>query len=328
MKMNFSALLAGLLGMLHLGVFRATAHLEVSTTVSISARADFYEPLTPHGVWVEVGSYGRCWRPSRIAVDWRPYSYGYWVWTDCGWYWASDEPWAWACYHYGWWVYDPVHSWIWVPGIEWAPAWVSWRVGGGYCGWAPLAPHGVVLAPSLFVFVELHRFHEPVRPRTIIVNNTTIINKTTIVGSLRQETRAIGGATPRKVMINEGPALEAVQQATGRKVSPVSIAEAAKQTRVPATIARKSAEAPRKETVPTAPGRPKLAPDQPKAEPLQPDSPTARPDSAPVPNLPQKSVPPDSPPVKKGIEPDQSVPKPQPPANAARQGEKTDQRQR
>jgi hypothetical protein len=188
-----------------------------------------------------------------------------------------------------------------VPGIEWAPAWVSWRVGGGYCGWAPLAPHGVVLAPSLFVFVELHRFHEPVRPHTVIVNNTTIINKTTVVGSLRQETRAIGGATTRKVMINEGPALEAVQQATGRKVSPVSIAEAAKQTRVPPTIAPRSSEAPRKETAPVAP--------EPKAKPLQPDSPTARPDSAPVPNLPQKPVPP----VKEGIEPDQGVPQPQPP---------------
>jgi hypothetical protein len=296
MKKNFSALLAGLLSTLHLGVFRATAHLEVSTTVSISARADFYEPLTPHGVWVEVGSYGRCWRPSHIVVDWRPYTDGYWVWTDCGWYWASDEPWAWACYHYGWWVNDPVYSWIWVPGIEWAPAWVSWRVGGGYCGWAPLAPHGVVLAPSLFVFVELHRFHEPVRPHTVIVNNTTIINKTTVVGRLRQETRAIAGATPRKVMINEGPGLEPVQKATGRKISQVSIAEAAKQSRAPATI-----------------GQPKVAPDQPKAEPLQPDKPKAPPDAKPIPDLPQKPVPPDGPPAKDGIDPDQSIPQPPPP---------------
>ncbi len=27
-----------------------------------------------------------------------------------------------------------------MPGYQWAPAWVSWRYGGGYCGWAPLPP--------------------------------------------------------------------------------------------------------------------------------------------------------------------------------------------
>jgi hypothetical protein len=35
-----------------------------------------------------------------------------------------------------------------VPGYQWAPAWVSWRYGGGYCGWAPLPP-------STFVGVEI-----------------------------------------------------------------------------------------------------------------------------------------------------------------------------
>jgi hypothetical protein len=313
MKMNLNALLVGLLGTLHFGVFRAPAHLEVSASVSVTAQTDFYEPLAPHGAWIEVGSYGRCWRPSHVAVEWRPYSYGHWVWTDCGWYWASDEPWAWACYHYGSWVYDPVHSWIWVPGIEWAPAWVSWRVGGGYCGWAPLAPRGVVVAPALFVFVDLHRFHEPVRPRTVIVNNTTIINKTTVVGNMRQETRAIAGAAPRRVMINEGPGLEPVQQATGRKVSQVSIAEAAKQAPVPATVARKADESPRKETAPATPGQPKITPNQPNAEPLQPDKPKAPLDSKPVPNVPQKGVPPDGPPAKDEIVPDPGTPQPQPP---------------
>jgi hypothetical protein len=186
-------------------------------------------------------------------------------------------------------------------------------VGGGYCGWAPLAPRGVVVAPSLFVFVDLHRFHEPVQPRTVIVNNTTIINKTTVVGNMRQETRAVAGATPRKVMINEGPGLEPVQQATGKKVSQVSIAEAAKQTRVPATVARKADESPRKETVPATPAQPKITPNQPKAEPLKPDKPKAPLDSKPAPDLPQKPVPPDGPPAKDEIVPDPGAPQPQPP---------------
>ena len=33
-------------------------------------------------------------------------------------------------------------GWLWVPGREWGPAWVSWRTGGDYVGWAPLPPRG------------------------------------------------------------------------------------------------------------------------------------------------------------------------------------------
>src|SRR6266540_5400728 len=150
-------LMACLVACLWLGAVPARADLEVSASVSIHAHSDFYEPLTPHGAWIEVGSYGRCWRPAVATVEWQPYCDGHWEWTDCGWYWVSDEPWAWACYHYGSWVYHPRHAWVWVPGIEWAPAWVSWRVGGGYVGWAPLPPPHLRIAPT-FVFVETRRF--------------------------------------------------------------------------------------------------------------------------------------------------------------------------
>ena len=112
----------------------------VSAAVQINTVSDFHEPLAPHGSWVEVRSYGRCWRPAGIAVAWRPYSSGSWIWTDYGWYWESDEPWGWACYHYGNWYYDPGFGWVWVPGVQWSSAWVSWRTGGGYWGWAPLPP--------------------------------------------------------------------------------------------------------------------------------------------------------------------------------------------
>src|SRR5262249_23599259 len=45
-----------------------------------------------------------------------------------------------AVFHYGRWIFDASHGWVWVPGKEWAPAWVSWRDGSGYIGWAPLPP--------------------------------------------------------------------------------------------------------------------------------------------------------------------------------------------
>src|SRR6185436_2063207 len=156
----------------------ASANVAVSVGVHVNAVAEFHAPLAPHGVWVDVGHYGHCWRPTHVSLGWRPYCDGHWEWTDCGWYWVSDEPWSWACYHYGWWVHHPTHSWIWIPDTEWGPAWVSWRSGGGYVGWAPLPPHRVAARISVepqFVFVETRRFREPVRPTTIVVNNTTII---------------------------------------------------------------------------------------------------------------------------------------------------------
>jgi hypothetical protein len=44
-------------------------------------------------------------------------------------------------------------GWLWVPGYQWAPAWVSWRYGGDAVGWAPLAP-GLSLYVTNFAFVD------------------------------------------------------------------------------------------------------------------------------------------------------------------------------
>ncbi len=99
----------------------------------------FREGLAPYGTWVDVPGYGTVWRPN-VAADWRPYHYGRWVWTDEGWLWVSDEPWGWGPYHYGRWGWDTSSGWFWVPGYQWAPAWVSWRFSAGAVGWAPIAP--------------------------------------------------------------------------------------------------------------------------------------------------------------------------------------------
>ena len=174
-------------------------------SVEIRTASDFYEPLASDGEWVVIGSYGRCWRPGHVARDWRPYSEGYWQRTDAGWYWVSDEPWAWATYHYGRWNFSDQYGWYWVPQTQWAPAWVSWHEGGGYIGWAPLYPSGVtVILPQAYVFVEERHFMEPVSRSTVVVNNTTIIHKT---------------------VINEGPATTVIEKASGRKVEAVPVQE-------------------------------------------------------------------------------------------------------
>ena len=173
--------------------------------VEIRTESDFYEPLAPQGEWVVVGSYGRCFRPRGVEAGWRPYCNGNWQRTDAGWYWVSDEPWAWATYHYGRWDFTDQYGWYWVPQIQWAPAWVSWHEGGGYVGWAPLYPSGVrVISPQAYVFVEERHFMEPVRRTTVVVNTTTIINKT---------------------VINTGPATAVIEKASGRKVQAVPVQE-------------------------------------------------------------------------------------------------------
>jgi uncharacterized membrane protein YgcG len=103
----------------------------------------FYSSLGQHGEWISVDGGTYAWRPSGVASDWRPYYNGRWVWTDEGWYWASDEPWGWAAYHYGRWYRDDYYGWCWIPGYDWAPAWVEWRYGGTCVGWAPLGPYAV-----------------------------------------------------------------------------------------------------------------------------------------------------------------------------------------
>ena len=187
----------------------------------INDPSDFYQPLGHFGYWVQVDNYGWCWDPSYVSSDWRPYTNGHWLWSDGGWYWVSDEPWAWATYHYGRWVWDSYYGWVWVPATEWAPAWVSWREGGDYIGWAPLPPEcgfgaygdtiyadNFAFAPTQFVFVERHRFCEPLRPSILIINQT-FIYKTVNITKIRRTDRHI---------FNEGPRFDAVRKATTRPI--------------------------------------------------------------------------------------------------------------
>ncbi len=203
--------------------------------VEIRADSDFYEPLTPYGRWEVVGSYGRCWIPGRVETDWRPYSDGYWQRTDAGWYWVSEEPWAWATYHYGRWDLSAQYGWYWVPQTQWAPAWVSWHSGGGYIGWAPLYPSNVrVISPRAYVFVEQQHFLEPVRRSTLVANNTTIINKTVNITNTKVVNNTI---------INEGPKTQVIEQASGRKVQEVPFRELRSKQEAP-VAARQPTTAP------------------------------------------------------------------------------------
>ncbi len=127
-------------------------------------QASFDDALSPYGEWTDVDG-TRVWRPtpSVVGEDFQPYATnGQWVSSDYGWYFQSDYAWGWAPFHYGRWALDPNHGWIWIPGTVWAPAWVDWRIGGGYIGWAPLPPIGwsVVVQPwrPYWCFVPVAHF--------------------------------------------------------------------------------------------------------------------------------------------------------------------------
>jgi hypothetical protein len=108
----------------------------------VEDESDFYEPLSPYGSWVAYPGYGQVFvpAPAVVGVGFRPYTHGHWEHTEWGYTWVDHHPFGWATGHYGRWFYDSSYGWVWVPGRVWAPAWVSWRTGGGYIGWAPMPP--------------------------------------------------------------------------------------------------------------------------------------------------------------------------------------------
>lgn len=106
---------------------------------------DFDQALSPYGSWVDIGGYGRCWRPTVAIYDagWSPYcDRGHWTYTDYGWYWDSDYAWG-VAFHYGRWFRAANFGWCWYPDKVWAPSWVIWRSDADYSGWAPLPPFAV-----------------------------------------------------------------------------------------------------------------------------------------------------------------------------------------
>ena len=85
-----------------------------------------------------------------VGDDFSPYATGGdWLQTEYGWTWISDWDWGWAPFHYGRWLAVAERGWCWMPGTLWGPAWVSWRAGGGYVGWAPLAPRRMSVGSPL-----------------------------------------------------------------------------------------------------------------------------------------------------------------------------------
>ena len=194
---------------------RAQVRLDVNLTI-------FHDGLSGYGRWVSHARYGDVWIPAQTHA-WRPYSVGYWAYSDAGWTWVSDEPWAWATYHYGRWAFDDGYGWVWVPDTTWGPSWVAWRSSDEYTGWAPLPP-GIAVSEEFdppidsfaYVFVPTRYVCDPhlvtyIQPQA---RNVTFVRLTT------NATRfSVSGG----VVINRGVGIEAVEHVIGHAVPRVTI---------------------------------------------------------------------------------------------------------
>jgi len=194
----------------------------------------FYQSLAPYGSWVDYAPYGWCWEPNDVAVSWRPYSDGEWVYTDYGWTWVDNEPWGWGPMHYGRWVYSDADGWLWVPGTTWGPAWVAWASYDDYVGWAPLPPDygwspGLSLSFSSF---DVHRVPSNewcfVNQRDLTSSNlrTRLLPTSRVATFVPQLTNHTHFASRNGWPVNTGIDLRQVERVSGRPVPRMQLVDA------------------------------------------------------------------------------------------------------
>ncbi len=191
--------------------------LEFEQTEQLEPVADygmFYDSLSSYGSWFETSAYGYVWQPVVVRdSNWRPYSRGRWVCSDRGWTWVSEEPFGWATYHYGRWALLRGRGWVWVPGSQWAPCWVSWRESGSHIGWAPLPPETLAyrghawdstvdvqfgIGARWFNFVEIRHFGSPVFRHCLPVSrNETVFGQCANITYIHTRNRQVISGGPR-----------------------------------------------------------------------------------------------------------------------------------
>ncbi|MET4138494.1 DUF6600 domain-containing protein [Pedobacter sp. UYP1] len=210
---------AALLGLMLLFGFTAQKSMAQGGYDDISLQS-FYDELSPYGTWIQDPQYGNVWRPDVDQDDFRPYySDGRWAMTEYGNTWVSDYDWGWAPFHYGRWVNNRFNQWVWIPDTVWGPAWVSWRSGAGYYGWAPLGPGisininigggGYNTPNNWWNFIPQSSIYSNNYPR-YSSRNITIINRTTIINN----TYGRGG----RDTYYTGPRAEDIRRVTNRDV--------------------------------------------------------------------------------------------------------------
>ena len=224
MKKIFKVLLIAML----IGGSITTENQVKAQSISVSLSV-FQKSLSPYGRWMNNSRYGQVWVANER--NFTPYETGgHWAYTDYGWTWVSDYDWGWAPFHYGRWNWEPNVGWYWVPGYNWGPAWVAWRNGGDYYGWAPLAPgltitiggsYGNQIPSGRWVFAphryitspDVSRYYVPRTRNVTIIKNTTVINNVTVKNN---------------VHIDAGPRRDEVERINHTKIKTYTVANSSR----------------------------------------------------------------------------------------------------
>ena len=185
----------------------------------------FYDELEPYGQWIDFPDYGYVWKPN-VEVDFRPYSTnGQWAYTTEGWTWVSEYSWGWAPFHYGRWFFDDYYGWLWLPGHQWAPAWVTWGQSGSYYGWAPIPPradinNGWRPRDNDWCYVRAEHINQNHVNNYIVQNNYNVVHNTIIINN------NYSGNNNRNLhpeFYSRGPSIVQVQSNTNIKIQQITI---------------------------------------------------------------------------------------------------------
>lgn len=100
------------------------------------------EILARFGQFMKHEKYGDVWKPTQVQQGWRPYEPCHWTFNRemNAWFFDDKTEWGAIVHHYGRWTLDAQQGWLWVPGQEFSPGWVSWSQRPGEVGWAALPP--------------------------------------------------------------------------------------------------------------------------------------------------------------------------------------------
>jgi hypothetical protein len=135
----------------------------------------------------------------------------------------SSEPWGWIPYHYGRWGWERRIGWYWVPDVLWGPAWVTWRWGDIYIGWAPLPPRAEFrrgfgfryrdfeIPNDYWVFIDGRHFQNTYLDRYILPyeRNRTVIH----LAQLKAEVSSRGDR-----VMNDGIDIDQIRRVTKQEV--------------------------------------------------------------------------------------------------------------
>ena len=145
-----------------------TAHAQLAALVpdqKVIPIEEFFEVLRDYGTWLDSDRYGHvfCPHPDVVGVDFQPYMRGHWTMSEFGWTFVSSSKISWVTDHYGRWVEVglPNCSWAWLPGRDWSPAWVEFRVSDRVIAWRPQPYGGPPVRMSLPQTAQLPRVTLP-----------------------------------------------------------------------------------------------------------------------------------------------------------------------